>query len=131
MLFWGLTKIPNLTIQPETETYMGFNVNGKKVYCKRYDMQTASSYGWGQSLIIQQGVQELLDYDILYNNPNEGDQSLRNNWYSFPYFIEANSTKRLLVNLTNAGQLCIDGSQNGVTANIRIKGYFLYTKVND
>lgn len=131
MLFWGLTKIPNLVIQPETETYMGFNVNGKKVYCKRYDMTEPRSIGWGGSLVISQNVLELLSYDVLYNNPNDNNQNLRNNWYSLPYLIEANSTKRLLVNLTSAGQLCIDGSQDGVTANIKIKGYFLYTKVND
>lgn len=131
MLFWGLTKIPNLTLQPNVETYMGFNVNGKKVYGKRIELETATNMGWGGSYIIQLGVLEVLSYDVLYNVPQSSNQDLRNNWYALPYFIETNTSKRLLLNLTSGGQLCIDGSENGVTANMKLKGYVLYTKVND
>ena len=130
MLFWGLTKIPNLNIQPNTETYMGFKVNGKNVYGQKIVIDTATQIGYGHEHTIQEGVDELLDAGALYKGNDSG-----NDWFPFPCVkldgTTMDYTKRLHICVTSQNKLWIAGSKEGAVATVAVKGYVLYTKVNE
>lgn len=134
MLFWGLTREPNLNIPANTETYMGFKVNGKNVYCKRINIETAQAIGYGEEVTIQDGVSELLTVDMLYKGNDSGQD-----WFPFPCIKQNGTgeattmdyTKRLHVCVTNQNKLWIAGSKDGASFTVAVKGYVMYTKVND
>lgn len=130
MLFWGLTKIPNLNIQPNTETYMGFKVNGRNVYGQKIEIATPTLIGYGHEHVIQTGVDELLDARALYKGNDSGAD-----WFPFPSVKQSGNTmdysSRVHICITSQNKLWIAGSKSGAETTIAVKGYVLYTKVNE